>query len=90
MLAAETGSTALFLVNRSRSEEATVTIDIAALGAVRVIEAQTLADDDVYAKNTLEDPERVGLTANESARVEGGVLTITLPPVSWSAVELRA
>ncbi|PPG28815.1 alpha-L-arabinofuranosidase [Pseudoclavibacter sp. RFBG4] len=87
---AETGSTALFLVNRSRSEEATVTIDIAALGAVRVIEAQTLADDDVYAKNTLEDPERVGLTANESARVEGGVLTITLPPVSWSAVELRA
>ncbi|NYF12332.1 alpha-N-arabinofuranosidase [Pseudoclavibacter sp. JAI123] len=87
---AETGSTALFLVNRSRDEEAVVTIDIAALGGARVVDAQTLADDDVYAKNTLEDPERVGLVANDTARVDDGVLTVTLPPVSWTAVELRA
>ncbi|PPF42671.1 alpha-L-arabinofuranosidase [Pseudoclavibacter sp. AY1F1] len=87
---AETGATALFLVNRSRDEEAVVTIDVAALGAAKVVDAQTLADDDVYAKNTLQDPERVGLSANDTARVEDGVLTITLPPVSWSAVELQA
>jgi alpha-N-arabinofuranosidase len=85
---AETGRSAVFLVNRSQSEATTVTIDIAALGAVSVLDAQTLSDDDVYAKNTLQDPERVGLTANDSALIGDGTITVTLPAVSWTAIEL--
>jgi alpha-N-arabinofuranosidase len=45
-------------------------------------------DEDVYAKNTFEDRERVGLTPNASATLSDGTLTITLPPVSWTAVSL--
>jgi alpha-N-arabinofuranosidase len=84
----ETGRTAVFLVNRDQSHETTVTIDIQALAGVRVLDAQTLSDEDVYAKNTLDAQERVGLTANDSAVIEGGTLTVTLPPVSWTALSL--
>ena len=83
----DAGSTSVFLVNRGR-EQAEVTIDVRALGAVAVLEASTLSDDDVYAKNTLAEPERVGLTANSSAVVADGAITITLPPVSWTALAL--
>ena len=34
------------------------------------------------------DPERVGLRPNETARLEDGTVTITLPPVSWTALTL--
>ena len=85
---AETGRTAVFLVNRSQTEEATVTIDIGTLGGVAVLSAQTLSDSDIGARNTLADPERVGLADNGSAAVAGGTVTVTLPAVSWTAIEL--
>ncbi|MCS5716302.1 alpha-N-arabinofuranosidase [Herbiconiux sp. CPCC 205716] len=85
---ASTGSTSVFLVNRSQHEPATVTIDIAALGAVAVREAQTLTDTDTSAKNVLGDEERVGLVATESVVVGDGGVTIILPPVSWTALSL--
>ena len=85
---AETGRTAVFLVNRSQTEEVTVTIDIGTLGGVAVLSAQTLSDSDIGARNTLADPERVGLADNGSAAVAGGTVTVTLPAVSWTAIEL--
>ena len=87
---AESGESAVFLVNRNATESATVTIDVSALGGVRVLSADTLTDDDVYAKNTLAEPERVGLQANPTAALTAGTLTIELPPVSWTAVSLGA
>jgi alpha-L-arabinofuranosidase len=87
---AETGQSAVFLVNRSLTEEVTVTVDIAALGDTRVVNAQTLSDSDIYAKNTLDAPERVGLTPNDSVTVNNGELTIVLPPVSWTALSLAS
>ncbi|WP_350347499.1 alpha-N-arabinofuranosidase [Agromyces sp. G08B096] len=84
----ETGRSAVFLVNRSVDEALTLTIDIASLGDVSVLESHTIADDDVYAKNTLAEPERVAPRPNDSVRIEGGELTITLPPVSWTALSL--
>ncbi len=84
-----TGRSAVFLVNRSQSDEVVVEVDVSALGEVTVLESHTLADSDVYAKNTLEDPERVAPRANESAQIAaGGVLRVALPPVSWTALAL--
>ncbi|MBT2523179.1 alpha-L-arabinofuranosidase C-terminal domain-containing protein, partial [Arthrobacter sp. ISL-28] len=84
----DAATTSVFLVNRSRTDEATVTIDLTALNSVIVLDAQTLSDTDVYAKNTLEDPDRVGLHPNKSAVVRNGVVEITLPPVSWTALNI--
>src|SRR5690606_86222 len=79
---------AVFLVNRSQTESIEVTIDIAELAVVHVDEAVTLWDDDVYAKNTLADQNRVGLKTLDGVRLADGVLTVALPPVSWSALAL--
>jgi alpha-N-arabinofuranosidase len=84
----DSGATAIFLVNRSQTDDATVTIDLSALGQVAVVEAQTLSDSDVYAQNTLTGQERVGLKVNESVVNGEGVIRITLPPVSWTALSL--
>lgn len=85
---AETRTTAVFLVNRSQTEEANVTIDVTSLNGAIVLDAQTLSDVDVYAKNTLDHPDRVGLNRNKSVAVRDGIVAITLPPVSWTALNL--
>jgi len=87
---ASTGASAVFLVNRSQHAGVTVTVDIAALGAVSVVSARTLSDTDVTAKNTLVDPERVGLSDNSTVVLGDGTVTISLPPVSWTALALES
>ena len=84
----ESGETAVFLVNRSLEEAVELVVDVSLLGAVSLGSAESLYDDDMHAANTLTDPERVGLRANDSARLADGELRITLPPVSWTAVTL--
>ena len=85
----ETGRSAVFLVNRSQTESIQVTVNVNNVGATAIEEAVTLHDADVYAKNTLADQNRVGLKNLEGAMLDGGTLTVTLPPVSWSALALR-
>jgi alpha-L-arabinofuranosidase len=84
----ESGHTSLFLVNRSQTEVATVTVDLAALDGAGVLDAQTMSDEDSYAKNTLQDRERVSPHRNESVVVGETTITVALPPVSWTAIEL--
>ncbi|MFD9125999.1 alpha-N-arabinofuranosidase [Kitasatospora sp. NPDC059571] len=79
---------AVFLVNRDLTETAQVTIDVRSLVPSRVVEAVTLSDSDVYAKNTLAGQLRVTPSANPSAALADGVLSIELPPVSWTAISL--
>lgn len=85
---ARTGRTALFLVNRCQDSPVSVTADIRSLGEVALLESHTLADEDVYAKNTLRERERVASRPNDSVRLGDGALTVTLPPVSWTALSL--
>lgn len=85
---AATGTTSVFLVNRSLEEEVTIDIDVRLLGDVQLLEVESLHDDDIHAANTLTDPDRVRPRANDSARLEGGTVSITLPPVSWTAMTL--
>ena len=83
----EAGRTAAFLVNRSLTETVTVTAEIRALGEVGILESHLLTDEDVNAKNTLEDRERVAPT-EARVSIADGVLSVELPPVSWTAVAL--
>jgi alpha-L-arabinofuranosidase len=84
----DAGTAALFLVNRSQEEEFRVSVDLTAVGLSTVAEALTLSDSDAHAANTAEERNRVGLKPNGSAEIAGGVLTLTLPPVSWTALSL--
>jgi alpha-N-arabinofuranosidase len=65
-----------------------VTVDARALDArVGVLEAVEVCDSDPYAKNTLQQPDRVA-PRDAAADVDGGLVTLTLPPTSWTAVSL--
>jgi alpha-N-arabinofuranosidase len=86
----EAGTAAVFLVNRSRTEPVTVSVALHGFGALTVTETATIADDDPEAVNTAAEPDRVTPKPNDSATVSDGSLTITLPPVSWTAVALTA
>ena len=85
-----TSSGAVYLVNRSETEVAEVTIDLTHLGETVVVEAQTLSDPDLNAANTLADPDRVRPTANLTVMVSAGIATISLPAVSWTEVRVSA
>ena len=56
---------------------------------VELVETHVLYDDDPYASNTLEHPDRVQPRSLEGAKVEDGVLRVTLPPIAWAALALR-
>jgi alpha-N-arabinofuranosidase len=84
----ESGAAAVFLVNRSQTEEVTVQVDLRALGEIEIVSAQTLSDDDIHAANTLADQNRVGLRDTESVDLKERILTVTLPAVSWTAIAL--
>jgi alpha-N-arabinofuranosidase len=83
-----TGATSLFLVNRSKTETISLEVSLGSLKATKVVSAQSLHDQDIHAANTLENPTRVAMQANGSAKIKDGYLLIELPPISWSAVEL--
>jgi alpha-N-arabinofuranosidase len=84
-----TGDTAIFLVNRSLDEEVEIVVDTSILGDVRITGAQGLWDDDIHAAITMQQPDRVQLRTNDTARIADGALRMTLPPVSWTAVSVR-
>lgn len=86
---AENGTTAVFIVNRSTDEATTVSIDVSHLGDVVIVESHVISDDDVYAANTLAEPNRVTPRPAGSAILADGKLTIELPAVSWTAIALR-
>lgn len=85
-----TGKASIFIVNRSQTESTHLEFDLDALGAVPGATAHTLSDDDIHAKNTLAEPERVGVRSNESLVLDGHLCRIELPAVSWTVIEISS
>jgi alpha-L-arabinofuranosidase len=85
---AETGDVAVFVVNRSLTDDATLAVDLRAFGELRVAEALTLANPDPYARATVDDDASVAPTENTTAAVDGGAASVVLPPVSWTMLRL--
>jgi len=83
-----TGATSMFLVNRSKTETISLEVSLGSLKANKLVNAQSLHDKDIHAANTLENPTRVAMQANDSAKIKDGYVHIELPPISWTAVEL--
>ncbi|NMN00622.1 alpha-L-arabinofuranosidase [Bifidobacterium sp. DSM 109958] len=92
------GGIAVFAVNRSQDAAADfeITLPGQAGGAgYRAVGALTLHEDDMAAANTLEHPDRVIPRTNPTAAFAGDspeaapTVRVTLPPVSWTAVEVR-
>lgn len=81
------GRGALLALNRSLDEPVDLSAALGELGASRVVSARIIAPEDLDAVNTADAPEAVVPTEHPVALADG-VLTTTLPPASWLAVEL--
>ncbi|GAA4488145.1 alpha-N-arabinofuranosidase [Microbacterium panaciterrae] len=86
------GRLALFLANRSLDAEATVDLDLHGLRATAVRSAEVLTvpeGGDRLTANLQETPDAVGMRLLEGVAVDQGAVRLTLPTLSWSAVELE-
>jgi alpha-N-arabinofuranosidase len=83
-----TGDVCVFAVNRSTSAPLPLTADLRGFGPLQVAEHSVLADDDLGARNTAEHPDRVVPRPGTGARLEGGRVTVDLPPASWNVLRL--
>ena len=86
----ETGAVALFAVNRSTTETVTLEVDTRSIPGLRVLGATTLSNPDHTWVATADDDTAVLPRDNDSATVDGGRLTVQVPPVSWNVVRLGA
>jgi alpha-N-arabinofuranosidase len=82
------GGTTVFAVNRSLTDPVTLEIDARALGGFATVSAMSIFDDDVHATNSAADPDRVRPRRNESAEASDGLISVTLPPCSWTVLTL--
>lgn len=84
----ESGALTLFLANRDAAQTLQLDADLASFGELELLEALTLHHEDPYAANTKDAPDTVAPQANDTVRLEDGVLRGELPAISWSIVRL--
>nr|MDT0657760.1 alpha-N-arabinofuranosidase [Micromonospora sp. DSM 115978] len=85
----ESGAVTVFAVSRCTDEPVTLTIDTRAFpGDLVPGECTVLADPDVYAVNTADDPDRVRPRPHPAVTAADGAVEVVLPPVSWNVVRL--
>ncbi|HET7397089.1 MAG TPA: alpha-N-arabinofuranosidase [Intrasporangium sp.] len=83
------GQLAVFLVNRNPTEAVDVTVELRGFAEASLQECLRLADDDPRAVNTIDEPDRVGVHVDSGAHVQDGCVSLRLPPVSWTALDIR-
>ncbi|MCY3574126.1 MAG: alpha-N-arabinofuranosidase [Chloroflexi bacterium] len=85
---AETGSNAIFLVNRSLSDELPLEIDWQGRAPQGIIAAHQLAGSDPKAHNSWEAPNTVMTRPIPVPQVVDGAAQLSLPPLSFTALEV--
>jgi alpha-N-arabinofuranosidase len=85
---AQAGAMSLFAVNRHLAEPARLSIDLRAFPGYRLVEHLVLADPDLKATNTEQNPDRVTPQPGSASDTDGTALVVVLPPVSWSVIRL--
>ena len=84
---AAAGRLTLFAVNRL-DRSLTLEVTLRQLDGMVLDEHTALADPDIRASNTANQPERVVPRRVDGSRVDGGRLSVALPARSWNAVRL--
>jgi len=82
------GGLTLLVVNRSTTEEVELSADVRGFSGYRPDVALTLHSDDPTTKNTAATPEAVTPKRLERLTVDGGMLRVVLPPISWNVLRL--
>ncbi|WP_454299318.1 arabinosylfuranosidase ArfA [Salana multivorans] len=84
---AEGGELVVFAVNRSQNAALPLEIDLRD-GGYRLVEAVTYSSEDHMWHATADDDTSVLPVANETAALDGSVVSASLPAISWSMIRL--
>jgi alpha-N-arabinofuranosidase len=79
----------LFAVNRSLDQALQIEADARDLAGYRVVEHLVLDGKNWLAANTRAHPDTVVPHTASGAKIDQGLLTATLPPMSWNVVRLE-
>ena len=85
----DAGGLAVFAVNRDLDEPAALSVGLRAFPGYRLVEHLTISDDDIYAVNTLEQPDRVTPSSRVVSGVPGDSVEVILPAVSWNVLRFE-
>lgn len=78
----------VFAVNKDLKEDISLTMDLRQFAGYRVIDHTVMQDEDLYAVNTEEAPDRVVPVRCQSSGVENGSLNAVLKHKSWNMIRL--
>jgi alpha-N-arabinofuranosidase len=89
---AETGRAALFVVNRSLSDSATLTVDLRGISAKRVLASRILCAQPGQDRHTSNGPAHDAVIPRpfDAYTLSDGRLIATLPPLSWTVFDIEA
>ena len=78
----------VFAVNKDLTEDIGLTMELRQFAGYGLLEHGILADEDLYAVNTEEDPDRIAPALCGDSAVENGVLNAVLRHKSWNMIRL--
>ena len=78
----------IFAVNKDLKEDITLSMDLRQFATFRVIEHVTMQDEDLYAVNTEENPNRIIPAICTESGVENNSLKAVLKHKSWNMIRL--
>jgi alpha-N-arabinofuranosidase len=84
----ETGTSAIFIVNRSQTGSVTVDVRWQALAPTRVTSAYQIAGTDPKAVNSFENPEHIVARSTKTPAINDSTMALNLPPLSFTAIEV--
>ncbi|QQE81410.1 alpha-N-arabinofuranosidase [Alicyclobacillus sp. SO9] len=79
----------IFAVNRDMEESISLAIDVRGFEGYQVVEHIVYTDEDIKARNTADNPERVVPQQGSGTVVEDGLATSVLPKLSWNVIRLK-
>ncbi len=85
----ETDELTIFAVNRDLEEPLILEGRVGNFEGYRVVEHITLTHPDLKATNTEDNPDNVAPKNNGDAKLEGSLLTATLPKASWNVIRCK-
>lgn len=84
----EEGNVNIFAVNRSMTDDILLRVDLRSFEGLRAVEHTVLHHDDVKAVNTEENPDEVKPVSGKGGKLDGGVLEIKVPALSWNVIRV--
>jgi alpha-N-arabinofuranosidase len=86
---ADNGDLTIFAINRNLSENLPVEVQLRGFENYSIEEYIVMNSDDPKNTNTEENPWRVKPRSGDTASIDGAVLNLVLPKLSWNVIRLR-